>query len=53
MMEDNWLAVAPVLVKNLDAILGRDCTHGFASFGTLVRIGANISPGLVDTQLIP
>jgi hypothetical protein len=38
MMEDNRLAVAPVLVKNLDAILGRDCTHDFASFGTLARI---------------
>src|SRR5262249_49669142 len=41
MMEDNRLAVAPVLVKNLDAILGCDCTHGFASFGTLERIGSS------------
>src|SRR5262249_60087145 len=38
MMEDNRLAVAPVLVKNLDAILGRDCTHGFASFGPFVKV---------------
>ena len=41
MMEDNWLALAPVLVENLGTILGRDCAHGSASSGTVVRIGAN------------
>jgi hypothetical protein len=36
MMKDDRLAVTPVLVKNLDAVLGRDCAHGFASnFGVL------------------
>jgi hypothetical protein len=42
MVEDNRLAVPPVLVENLDAVLGRDCTHGYASFGTVVRIGATV-----------
>jgi hypothetical protein len=36
-MEDDRLAVAPVLVENLDAILGRDCTHGLASYTVTVR----------------
>jgi hypothetical protein len=29
-MKDDWLTGAPVLVKNLNTILGRDCTHRFA-----------------------
>jgi hypothetical protein len=35
-MENDGLAMAPILIEDLDAILRRDCAHNLGSFSVVV-----------------